>query len=85
MIGAPEEIRTPDPQIRSLGSDTEIIEVRYRKRAHLGHSPLFSARGVAAPFPEVITSASVLISDPDNRRSEVAKGPISYIQTALIV
>ena len=27
---APEEIRTPDPQIRSFGSDTEIIAVFYR-------------------------------------------------------
>jgi hypothetical protein len=31
--GAPEEIRTPDPQIRSLGWTIEIIEVRYRKKA----------------------------------------------------
>ena len=31
--GAPEEIRTPDPQIRSLGSAIEIIEVCYRKNA----------------------------------------------------
>jgi hypothetical protein len=30
-FGAPEEIRTPAPQIRSLGSTIEIIEVRYRK------------------------------------------------------
>jgi hypothetical protein len=30
--GAPEEIRTPDPQIRSLGSTIGIIEVRSRKR-----------------------------------------------------
>jgi hypothetical protein len=30
--GAPEEIRTPDPQIRSLGSTIEIIEVRSRKK-----------------------------------------------------
>jgi hypothetical protein len=29
--GAPEEIRTPDPQIRSLVGPVEIIEVRYRK------------------------------------------------------
>jgi hypothetical protein len=32
--GAPEEIRTPDPQIRSLGQTVEIIEVRYRKKAN---------------------------------------------------
>jgi site-specific DNA recombinase len=31
--GAPEEIRTPDPQIRSLGRAIGIIEVRYRKKA----------------------------------------------------
>jgi hypothetical protein len=31
--GAPEEIRTPDPQIRSLGRAIEIIEFRYRKKA----------------------------------------------------
>ena len=31
--GAPEEIRTPDPQIRSLGWAIEIIEFRYRKKA----------------------------------------------------
>jgi hypothetical protein len=31
--GAPEEIRTPDPQIRSLGQTVEIIEVCYRKKA----------------------------------------------------
>jgi hypothetical protein len=30
--GAPEEIRTPDPQIRSLVRTIEIIEVRYRKK-----------------------------------------------------
>jgi hypothetical protein len=30
--GAPEEIRTPDPQIRSLGRAIEIIEFRYRKK-----------------------------------------------------
>ena len=30
--GAPEEIRTPDPQIRSLVKTIEIIEVRYRKK-----------------------------------------------------
>ena len=30
--GAPEEIRTPDPQIRSLVRTVEIIEVRYRKK-----------------------------------------------------
>jgi hypothetical protein len=30
--GVPEEIRTPDPQIRSLGSTIEIIELRYRKK-----------------------------------------------------
>jgi hypothetical protein len=29
--GAPEEIRTPDPQIRSLIEPIEIIRVRYRK------------------------------------------------------
>ena len=29
--GAPGEIRTPDPQIRSLVMTIEIIEVRYRK------------------------------------------------------
>jgi hypothetical protein len=29
--GAPEEIRTPDPQIRSLGQTIEIADVRYRK------------------------------------------------------
>ena len=34
-IGAPGEIRTPDPQIRSLGSTIEIIEVRSHKRAGL--------------------------------------------------
>jgi hypothetical protein len=33
--GEPEEIRTPDPQIRSLGRTIEIIEVRYRKTAAL--------------------------------------------------
>jgi hypothetical protein len=32
LAGAPEEIRTPDPQIRSLGRAVEIIEVRYRKK-----------------------------------------------------
>jgi hypothetical protein len=31
--GAPEEIRTPDPQIRCLGRTIEIIKVRYRKKA----------------------------------------------------
>ena len=31
--GAPGEIRTPDPQIRSLGSTIEIIEVRSHKDA----------------------------------------------------
>ena|ERR1035437_2683693 len=31
FIGAPEEILTPDPQIRSLGSTIEIIEVCYHK------------------------------------------------------
>src|ERR1022692_1272979 len=37
--GAPEEIRTPDPQIRSLVGTVEIIEVRYRKkRIGLGSS-----------------------------------------------
>ena len=30
--GASEEIRTPDPQIRSLVRTVEIIEVRYRKK-----------------------------------------------------
>ena len=30
--GAPGEIRTPDPQIRSLVRTIEIIEVRYRKK-----------------------------------------------------
>ena len=30
--GAPERIRTADPQIRSLGSTIEIIELRYRKK-----------------------------------------------------
>jgi hypothetical protein len=30
-FGAPEEIRTPDPQIRSLVEPIEIIRVRYRK------------------------------------------------------
>jgi hypothetical protein len=30
--GAPQEIRTPDPQIRSLVRTVEIIEVRYRKK-----------------------------------------------------
>jgi len=30
--GAPGEIRTPDPQIRSLVRTVEIIEVRYRKK-----------------------------------------------------
>ena len=30
--GTPEEIRTPDPQIRSLVGTVEIIEVRYRKK-----------------------------------------------------
>ncbi len=34
--GAPEEIRTPDPQIRSLGETIEIVEVRYRNNA-AGH------------------------------------------------
>jgi len=29
--GAPEEIQTPAPQIRSLVMTIEIIEVRYRK------------------------------------------------------
>ena len=32
LNGAPEEIRTPDPQIRSLGRTIEIVEVRYRKQ-----------------------------------------------------
>ena len=31
--GAPERIRTADPQIRSLGSTIEIIEVRSHKDA----------------------------------------------------
>jgi len=31
-MGAPEEIQTPDPQIRSLVKIIEIIEVRYRKK-----------------------------------------------------
>src|ERR1035441_10111254 len=31
--GAPEEIRTPDPQIRSLVGTTEIIEVRSKRIA----------------------------------------------------
>ena len=31
-IGAPEEIRTPDPQIRSLVRTIEIVEVRYREK-----------------------------------------------------
>jgi hypothetical protein len=30
--GAPERIRTADPQIRSLVRTVEIIEVRYRKK-----------------------------------------------------
>jgi hypothetical protein len=30
--GAPERIRTADPQIRSLVRTIEIIEVRYRKK-----------------------------------------------------
>ena len=37
-IGAPEEIRTPDPQIRSLVRTVEIIEVRYRKLGIGGES-----------------------------------------------
>ena len=34
--GAPERIRTADPQIRSLVGAIEIIEVRYRKM-RVGH------------------------------------------------
>ena len=34
--GAPEEIRTPDPQIRSLGRILEIVEVCYRMKAAVG-------------------------------------------------
>ena len=30
--GAPERIRTADPQIRSLVRTIEIVEVRYRKK-----------------------------------------------------
>jgi len=30
--GAPERIRTADPQIRSLVGTIEIIEVRYQKK-----------------------------------------------------
>jgi hypothetical protein len=41
-IGAPEEIRTPDPQIRSLVGAVEIIEVRTERNSCLNRS--FSLR-----------------------------------------
>ena len=49
--GAPEEIRTPDPQIRSLGRAIEIIEVRYRKEAAVRRYLRISAVLEFTPLP----------------------------------
>jgi hypothetical protein len=49
--GAHEEIRTPDPQIRSLGQTIEIIEVGYRKRAAARQNQHNSAASGGAWLP----------------------------------
>jgi hypothetical protein len=50
-FGAPEEIRTPDPQIRSLGETIEIIEVRYRKKAAVRRNWRNSGSFERTPLP----------------------------------
>jgi hypothetical protein len=51
LNGAPEEIRTPDPQIRSLGRAIEIIEVRYRKKAAARRNRRNSGAFERTPLP----------------------------------
>jgi hypothetical protein len=46
--GAPEEIQTPDPQIRSLVRTVEIVAVRYRKRL-IGRGARAKQRNSKAP------------------------------------
>lgn len=56
-IGALEESRAPNPQIRSLVSAIEIIEVRYRKQTPSGEFVAFLALSQWSLLPKKARSA----------------------------
>ena len=57
VSGAPEEIRTPDPQIRSLGETIEIIEVRYHKERLSMPSFAFQGTLSKTKLPQEVSAA----------------------------